>query len=137
MNKPLNLIRTAPLLLTALLLVPLLTLNASAAEQSLQISLKTTPDPPRSGNNAAEVTVLDAGGTPISNATVEVRFYMAAMPSMNMPEMAASFPMASAGSGHYKGNGKLVMGGTWEVTVTVLRDGKRLGRKKFTVNAKR
>jgi len=136
MNKPLNLIRPASLLLAALLLVSWLAPNAGAAEQSLQISLNTTPDPPRSGNNAAEVTVLDAAGTPISNATVEVRFYMPAMPSMNMPEMAANFPMVSAGNGRYKGNGKLVMGGTWEVTVTVSRDGKRVGRKKFTVNAK-
>jgi Cu(I)/Ag(I) efflux system membrane fusion protein len=132
-NHPL---RCAQLLFAVLLLVTLLAPGASAAEQKLQIALKTNPDPPRSGNNTVVVTLLDSAGAAIADAAVEVRFYMAAMPSMNMPEMSASFPMTSAGKGRYTGSGKLVMGGTWEATVTVTKKGVRLARKKFTVNAR-
>lgn len=135
MNRT-HLFRSAPLLLALLLLVPLFGSSASAAEQALQITLKTNPDPPRSGNNTVEVTVLDSAGAAIVDAVVEVRFYMAAMPSMNMPEMSAKFATTPTGKGRYTGTGKLVMGGTWEVTVTVTKNGKRLARKKFTVNAR-
>ncbi len=121
-------------LLAVLLAAPLLT--AAAPAQDVQIRFETKPSPPHSGKNTVEVTVLDTAGVAITNATVEVRFHMAAMPSMNMPEMSAMFATKHAGKGRYRGEGKLVMGGTWEVTVTVMRDGTRLGRKKFTVNAK-
>jgi len=107
-----------------------------AAEQSLQIGFKTLPDPPRSGDNQVEVTVKDASGAPVSDASVNVRFYMPAMPTMNMPEMQSSITPTHVSGGLYRGAGKLVMGGTWEVTVTVLRDGKRVGQKKLSVQAK-
>jgi len=107
-----------------------------AAESDVQISFKTLPTPPRSGSNQVEVTVVDAGGKPVSDASVSVRFYMPAMPTMNMPEMQSVVSATHVTRGLYRGSGKLVMGGTWEVTVTVTRDGKRIGHKKLSVQAK-
>jgi len=130
------------LLLAVLLAAPLLIVAAPAPApapapaQDIQIRFETRPNPPHSGKNTVEVTVLDTAGMAITNAMVEVRFHMAAMPSMNMPEMSATVVTKHAGKGRYRGEGKLVMGGTWEVTVTVMLDGTRLGRKKFIVNAK-
>ena len=123
-------------LLVALLFAQLPVMAAPAPDQNLQISFETKPNPPRPGENIVDITVLDAAGVAVIDGTVEVRFHMAAMPSMNMPEMSAVFATRHAGRGHYIGTGKLVMGGTWEVTVTVTRDGTRLGRRRFTVNAK-
>ena len=101
----------------------------------VSISFKVDPDPPRSGDNRLEVSVAKAG-VPVSDATVAASFYMPAMPSMSMPEMRSTFALQPAGNGIYRGNGNLVMGGTWSVTVTALRAGESLGSSKFTVIAK-
>ena len=127
--------RMVPLLAAALLcLLP--SLAAEASDQSLQVSFKILPDPPRSGRNTVEVSVLDGTGAPVTNAAVEVRFYMAAMPSMNMPEMASTFSTKHAGNGRYQGDGRLVMGGTWDVTVTIKRNGQQVARKRFSVQVR-
>ncbi len=107
-----------------------------AAVPAAQISFKTLPDPPRSGANVVEVTVKSINGAPIKDASVEVRFFMAAMPSMSMPEMQSVFHAGHIADGVYRGQGNLVMGGSWQVTVTVTRNGARLGRKSFSVAAK-
>jgi len=113
----------------------MLPLAASAAE-SAQIVFKTLPAPPRSGSNTVEVTVKDAAGAPVKDAKVEVRFHMAAMPTMNMPEMQSLIPTAHVADGLYRGKGNLMMGGSWEVTVTVTRGSERLARKKLTIVAR-
>lgn len=113
-----------------------MTLASSGAQPSMQVGFKTLPDPPRSGKNTIEVSVKDAAGAPVKDATVDVRFYMAAMPSMNMPEMQSLFSTKHVADGRYRGDGQLVMSGSWEVTVTVTKQGTRLARKKFTVVAK-
>lgn len=51
----------------------------------MAITLRAEPDPPRTGENMFEVMVKDAAGQPVADADVTVRFYMAAMPTMNMP----------------------------------------------------
>ena len=61
---------------------------------------------------------------------------MAAMPTMSMPEMHSLVPTAHVTNGVYRGKGNLVMGGSWEVTVTVTRGAERLARKKFSVVAR-
>lgn len=108
----------------------------AAGEQNLNIAFKNDPDPPQAGDNTVEVTVKQADGTPVVDATVNAVFYMPAMPSMNMPEMRSTFNLSSAGDGRYRGQGQLVMSGTWNVTVNVTREGEKLGNAKFTVIAK-
>ena len=103
--------------------------------QELQIAM-TSPDPPRTGSNTVEVTVKQADGTPVTDASVTAVFYMAAMPSMNMPEMRSSFALKPVGDGLYRGDGELEMSGSWNVTVTVQRNGEKLGSRKLNVVAK-
>jgi hypothetical protein len=95
-----------------------------------------SPDPPASGDNAFEVTVTQADGMPLTDATVAAVFSMPAMPSMNMPAMRTDVPLTHAGGGSYRGAGNLAMGGTWNVAITVTKDGAPVATKKFSVIAK-
>ena len=62
---------------------------------------------------------------------------MAAMPSMNMPEMRNSVALKHAGDGRYRGTGNVAMAGRWDVTVSVSKGGKEIGTRKLTVTARR
>lgn len=102
----------------------------------VSIGFTTTPDPPRSGDNAIEMTIRRADGSPLTDAAVTAVFSMPAMPSMNMPAMRSDATLAHVGGGTYRGVGQLSMGGTWNVVVTVTRAGDRLATKKFSIVAK-
>jgi Cu(I)/Ag(I) efflux system membrane fusion protein/cobalt-zinc-cadmium efflux system membrane fusion protein len=103
--------------------------------ERLDITFRTSPDPPRTGDNAFEVVVRDAEGQPVSGADVSVTFFMAAMPSMNMPAMRTQATLPAVGAGTYRGQGQVIMSGRWDVTVEVSRDGRRLGSRQFGVVA--
>ena len=92
------------------------------------ITFSSRPDPPRRGENTFEVTVKDAQGQSVTDATVEVSFFMPAMPSMGMPAMRSRAALPHAGGGTYRGTGE-ISAGRWDVTVTVSRAGQRLGTK--------
>lgn len=109
---------------------------ATTANQALTITFKTLPDPPQSGDNTIEATVKQADGKPVTDATVSAIFRMPAMPSMNMPEMHSKTLLTHQGEGRYRGNGELVMAGTWNVTVTVSRGDQQIGSQRLTVIAK-
>lgn len=109
---------------------------AASSEQRIDISFRAQPDPPRTGENTFEVAVRDASGQPISDADVSVTFFMAAMPTMNMPAMRNQTTLPSAGSGMYRGSGQVMMPGRWDVTVDVSRGGQRLGSRQFAVVAR-
>jgi multidrug efflux pump subunit AcrA (membrane-fusion protein) len=108
----------------------------SSPREQLDITFRSVPDPPRTGENNLEVNVKDAAGQPIADADVTVTFFMAAMPTMNMPEMRNQAKLSPAGGGVYRGPGQIVMGGRWDVTVDVTRGGERLGRRQFALVAK-
>ena len=107
-----------------------------AAGLQLDIIFRTTPDPPKTGDNQMEVTVKDASGKPVDGADVSVQFYMPAMPTMNMPAMKSEAKLAPAGGGMYRGPGQVMMAGQWQATVTVTRGGQRLGSKQMPVVAR-
>jgi hypothetical protein len=106
------------------------------ANPRLTIGFRSQPDPPKAGRNSFEVTVTDAMGTPVSDADVSVVFYMAAMPTMNMPAMRTETRLSSAGSGLYRGDGEVLGGGRWSVTATVSRAGRSIGSQDFSVVAR-
>jgi uncharacterized GH25 family protein len=106
-----------------------------AAAGPVDITFKTDPDPARTGDNAFEAMVMQ-DGKPVTDATVSAEFFMAAMPAMKMPEMRMKSDLASAGNGTYRGMGQVMMAGTWDVTVMVMRGGQEIGSKKVTVTAK-
>jgi hypothetical protein len=61
---------------------------------------------------------------------------MAAMPAMNMPAMRNAAALQHVGGGVYRGTGQVMMAGRWDVTVTVMRGGQRLGDRTITMIAK-
>lgn len=110
--------------------------DVSANRERLSITFRSQPDPPRSGENQFEAAVKTSDGTPITDAQVTVVFFMAAMPSMNMPAMRNEAKLAHAGNGVYRGAGQVMMAGRWDVTVNVLRDGQRIGSRQMSVVAR-
>lgn len=105
------------------------------AQPGIEMTLTTTPDPVQTGDNTFEVMVRE-DGKPVTDATVSTEFVMAAMPSMNMPEMRTKTDLTHAGAGMYRGQGQVTMAGNWDVTVRVLRNGQEIGSKKMTLTAK-
>ncbi len=98
---------------------------------ALNITFTSRPDPPSTGNNELEVVVRDAQGQPVTDVTVDVTFFMAAMPSMGMPAARSAATLAHAGNGVYRGTAALGMAGRWDVTVNVSRAGQRIGRQRL------
>jgi uncharacterized GH25 family protein len=105
------------------------------AQTGTDITLKTNPDPVRTGENTFEVMVMQ-DGKPVTDATVSTEFYMAAMPAMNMPEMRTKTDLTHVANGMYRGNGQVAMAGKWDVTVMVMRGAQQIGSRKITVIAK-
>ena len=110
--------------------------DATAAQQGLAIDFRTDPDPPSHGDNMLVVVVRDASGAAVTGAEVNVRFYMAPMPSMNMPAMRADAVLLGGEKGEYHGHANISMAGRWDVTVTVARGGQRLGTKNLGITAR-
>ena len=110
---------------------------AAGRTNAPSITFRTIPSPPRgAAENELEVTVKDSQGKPIDGAEVTVLFYMAAMPSMKMPEMRNEVKLKGAGNGTYTGKGQIMMAGSWTVTVTVKQNGKEIGQQKVAIAAK-
>ncbi|MBA3886284.1 MAG: FixH family protein [Acidobacteria bacterium] len=109
---------------------------SAVAAEALTIAFRTVPDPPRSGEATFEVDLTDPAGQPITDAQVRVMLYMPAMPSMNMPAMSSEATLVHTGGGTYRGTGRISMSGRWDVTVTVTRNGARLGSRQTTLVAR-
>ena len=108
----------------------------SSQKSSLDIMLTSKPSPPKTGENTFEVVVKGPDGKPVADAEVTAMFYMAAMPSMKMPEMRNTVTLKHLKEGRYAGTGQVMMAGKWDVTVMVKRAGKELGSRKFPITAK-
>jgi RND family efflux transporter MFP subunit len=104
------------------------------AEQAA-INFTTDPSPPRRGSNALRVKIAGAAGKPIDGAQVTVTFYMPAMPAMGMAAIRESATLAGKGGGSYEGSLDLPSGGSYQVTITALSDGRTVASKQVTVNA--
>jgi RND family efflux transporter MFP subunit len=110
--------------------------GAPAAATTIDITFRTAPDPPKTGENQFEAVVKDSSGKPIDGADVSVQLFMPAMPTMNMPAMRSETTLTPAGGGVYRGTGRVLMAGRWDATVTVMRGGQRLGSKQLPVVAR-
>jgi Cu(I)/Ag(I) efflux system membrane fusion protein len=109
--------------------------STARAQASAKVTLTTDPSPAQKGKNTVRVKLTDAEDKPVSGAEVTVTFFMAAMPSMNMPEMKTVIKGEGKGAGMYEGEGELGSGGMWQVTVTAKQKGKTIVAKKLTVKA--
>jgi Cu(I)/Ag(I) efflux system membrane fusion protein/cobalt-zinc-cadmium efflux system membrane fusion protein len=110
-------------------------LNAQSKPEELRIDFSTDPAQPRRGNNVVRVKVSGADGKPVSGVTVQVTFFMPAMPEMGMAAMRANTTLRESAAGSYEAPLELDSGGTWNVTVTVLRNGQAVATKKLSANA--
>jgi hypothetical protein len=107
----------------------------SGTQASAKVILTTVPSPAQKGTNTVRVKLTDPAGKPIVGADVEVTFFMAAMPQMNMAEMKTVIKGTDKGGGMYEGKGNLGSRGMWEVTVTAKQNGQTIATRKLTVKA--
>ena len=117
--------------ITLLVLIP-----AGESTDGLTITFASTPDPPHAGANTFDVTVTQADGAPLADATVTTVFSMPAMPAMNMPAMRSEATLQHDADGRYRGTGQLSMGGTWNVAVKVVRGSEELASRQLSIVVK-
>lgn len=144
-----SLCRTSALVATFVLLginaiaqPPTRSTYAQAKPKTPTVTLSTRPSPPAMGETTFAVTVQAPDGKPVTGADVTVELVMPAMPSMNMAEMrnkvtlkpAEDAKLAAAGT--YTGTRQIMMGGKWNVTVSVKVGGKDYAEHKSTITAK-
>ncbi|WP_457642067.1 FixH family protein [Persephonella sp.] len=79
-------------------------------------------EPPHVGINKWKLYIYTKGGSPVTDANVKVNGYMPPMPGM--PEMSFDYPVKNTGH-FYESDVNLSMGGTWQITITVEREGKK------------
>jgi RND family efflux transporter MFP subunit len=110
------------------------TAKAPAAAQA-NIDFTTDPNPPQKGSNVFRVKLTNADGSPSTGAEVTTTFYMAAMPAMGMAAMNTTTKLIDKGNGMYEGSGSLGSGGTYQVTISVQKNGQVIATKQLRVNA--
>jgi RND family efflux transporter MFP subunit len=108
--------------------------NAPAAAQA-NIDFTTDPNPPQKGSNVFRVKLTSADGTPTTGADVTVASYMADMPAMRMGAMNTTTKLLDKGNGMYEGSGSLGSGGTFQVSISVQKNGQVIATKQLRVNA--
>jgi Cu(I)/Ag(I) efflux system membrane fusion protein/cobalt-zinc-cadmium efflux system membrane fusion protein len=110
-------------------------MNGPAVATTAQIEFSTEPPAARKGTNLYRVKLAAADGSPVTGAQVSVRSYMPAMPQMGMAAMNVLTPLREKGDGIYQGQVNLDSGGTWQLTVTAVKNGAVLATKQLSVNA--
>ncbi len=110
-------------------------MNAPAAQAAAQIEFSTEPSTPRKGKNLYRVKLTGADGGPITGAQVSVHSYMPAMPAMGMAAMNVVTPLIEKGGGVYEGQVNLDTGGTWQITVTAMKNGSAVATRQLSINA--
>jgi len=108
---------------------------AMPVSQAANIEFTTEPSPPRKGGNTFRAKLTDSAAKPITGAQVTVTFYMPAMPAMGMAAMKTTATLPEKSNGLYEGTGELGSGGTWQVTITVQKNGQTLASKQMNVSA--
>jgi RND family efflux transporter MFP subunit len=102
---------------------------------NVNIDFTTDPNPPQKGSNVFRVKLTNTVGSPTTGAEVTATFYMAAMPAMGMAAMNTTTKLTEKGNGLYEGSGSLGSGGTWQVTISVQKNGQVIATKQLRVNA--
>lgn len=99
----------------------------------LSVTLKADRYPLIKSNNALSVIVADATGKTVSDAVLQVRYYMPAMPGMAPMEFTAQ--AVPKGNG-YSFTANIPMEGGWKVDVTANRPGRPAAAVTFNVDAR-
>ena len=107
----------------------------NAPMQQIGIDLTTDPTPPHKGANIVRVKLSGTDGNPVTGVQTTITFFMPAMPAMGMAAMRTVRTLAEKGNGFYEAPIQLETSGTWQVTVTVQRNGQTVGSKQLSLNA--
>jgi hypothetical protein len=99
----------------------------------LGITLKVDRYPLVKGDNTISVQIADQSGKSVTDATVNVRYYMP--PMSGMAPMEFNTQAASRGGG-YSFAANIPMEGGWKVDVTVTQPGKTPVNATFNVDAR-
>ncbi len=94
------------------------------APKDVNISFNSNNAAPKVGDNTFKITLTDANGYPIKNASVDVLFHMPAMPSMGMPAMSVTAKGKHSKNGQYFVETEIPMSGSWQVKVAATMPGK-------------
>ena len=81
------------------------------------------------------VKLKGADGSPVTGAQVSVRSYMPGMPQMGMAAINVLTPLSEKGGGMYEGQVNLESAGTWQLTVTAMKNGAALATKQLSLDA--
>jgi hypothetical protein len=107
--------------------------EAKKAADDLSVTLKADGYPLIKADNALSVIVADATGKTVTDAVVQVRYYMPAMPGMAPMEFTAQ--AVQKGNG-YSFTANIPMEGGWKVDVAAARPGKPAVTVTFNVDAR-
>ncbi len=99
----------------------------------LSVTLKADRYPLIKGDNDLSVSVADATGKTVTDVTVQVRYYMPAMPGMPPMEFTAQ---AVPKGDRYSFTANIPMEGGWKVDATVTRPGKTPVMSTFNIDAR-
>jgi len=95
--------------------------TAMQASGDLFVSLSLSPYPPSGGDASTfVVTLADASGTPVSDATISLDL---TMPEMWMPANQVS--LAASEAGKYQASGYFTMRGLWRIEVMITRGSQK------------
>jgi hypothetical protein len=99
----------------------------------LTVTVKADRYPLVKGDNMLAITVSDAAGKAVTDATVNVRYFMPAMAGMAPMEFSAT---AAAAGGRYTVAANIPMEGGWKVEVSVAQPGKPSATATFNLDAR-
>ena len=88
---------------------------------SYNVHVMMDKNPPVTGQNKMEISVQDAAGANVTDATVNVEYSMPAMPGM--PAMNYKTKAELSGS-QYLANVDFSMSGAWNINIKITRAGK-------------
>ena len=88
---------------------------------SYTVHVMMDKNPPVTGQNKMEISVQDAAGANVTDATVNVEYSMPAMPGM--PAMNYKTKAELSGS-RYLANVDFSMSGAWNINIKITRAGK-------------
>ena len=108
--------------------------TAAPAEQ-IRIDMSTDPSTPQKGANTVRIKLTGPDGKPLAGAQVNASFFMPAMPAMGMAAVHATAALADKGNGLYEAPLQLQSGGTWQVSITVQRDGRTIATRQLSITA--
>ena len=110
-------------------------MNSPTIQGVAQIEFSTEPSTPHKGTNLYRVKLASADGSLVTGAQVSVRSYMPGMPQMGMAAMNVLTTLNEKGGGNYEGQVDLESGGTWQLTVTAIKNGIALATKQLSLAA--